>query len=482
MTAPFSARRRAEEFDALLERQGAGASATRPPLTERDAERFADLLAVVDDLRAVPGATPRPEFTAALRERLMAEAETVLVAAPARVREDEARLVLPTRPRARDRRLAALLGGAALIGATSSMAVAAQTALPGDSLYPVKRAIEDARTGLSSGDADKGALLLASARDRLTEVDELTRTDSPTRDAAVADTLVAFDEQATSASQLLLDAYAASGDEQVITSLRTFTATSLEELAVLEQGVPESARDELVTAGNHLAAIDARAANACPACGGGVATLPPFLLSAAVPGQDVGTVLSASAASIIDRGRTGQPAIPATISGQDVGGIVVPELDTSLPGGTQGGTTGGTTTGGTGAPGGVPGTGTDTGDTVGGTVKEHRSRGPSTTPCRARSTTSPSCSPVTCPPWSTRCRSWDRSSTAPWVGSSTASAGSWEARATASTRPPTRCSTEQPPGPRRPLQGPTRLFSGRRSRARAAACRASAGSSRAPGR
>ena len=31
---------------------------------------------------------------------------------------------------------------------------------------------------------------------------------------------------------------------------------------------------------------------------------------------------------IVDRGRTGQPAIAATISGQDVGGIVVPDLDT----------------------------------------------------------------------------------------------------------------------------------------------------------
>jgi Domain of unknown function (DUF5667) len=370
MTVPFTARRRAEEFDDLLN----GASpAARSPLDRRDAQRFADLLAVVDDLRAVPAVAPRPEFTASLRERLMTEAQTVLVAQGARGREEEARLVLPVRPRARDRRLATLLGGAALIGATTSMAVAAQTALPGDSLYPVKRAIEDVRTDLSAGDADKGALLLASARGRLAEAEQLTRTASPSQGAAVADTLVAFDEQATEASEMLLRAYAESGDEQVIASLRGFTGTSLDSLSVLERTVPESARDELVAAGTHLAEIDARAAAACPACGGGVGTLPPFLLSASVPGQDVGTVLTASSASIIERGRTGQPAIPttipATISGQDVGGIVVPDLDGALAGtpsgptgtGTGTGTGGGTTTE-------VPGT-DDASGTVKGTVK-----------------------------------------------------------------------------------------------------------------
>ena len=352
MTVPFTARRRAEEFDALV---GRAAPAARPPGRDtgrpagRDTERYADLLAVVAELRAVPPVRPRPEFTASLRERLMAEAETALVAGPARVRAEEARLVLPVRPRARDRRLATLLGGAALIGATTSMAVAAQTALPGDSLYPVKRAIEDARTGLAAEDADKGAQLLASARGRLDEADQLARTSSPTRGAAVAATLVDFDAQATEAADLLLAAYAETGDEETIRSLRTFTDESLDGLGALARTVPESARDEVEAAGTHLAQIDARAATACPACGGDAATLPPFLLSAATPGQDVGTVLLASSTSIIDRGRTVGPTVPMTLSGQDVGGIVVPELDTTTPGAGDP-----TAPGGSGAPTGTP--------------------------------------------------------------------------------------------------------------------------------
>ena len=64
MTAPFSARRRADEFEALLSRDPTTAT------SGRDAEPYADLLDVVADLRAVPPVTARPEFVASLRERL----------------------------------------------------------------------------------------------------------------------------------------------------------------------------------------------------------------------------------------------------------------------------------------------------------------------------------------------------------------------------------------------------------------------------
>ena len=143
MTGPFSARRSAEEFDAALSR----------PLTEQDAQSFAALLAVVRDLQAIPAPAPRAEFVSDLRERLLAEADTALLPQAARpLTAEEQRLVLPVRPHRRDRRLAAALGAAALVGATTSMAVAAQTALPGQSLYPVKRAIENAQTGLARDD------------------------------------------------------------------------------------------------------------------------------------------------------------------------------------------------------------------------------------------------------------------------------------------------------------------------------------------
>ena len=146
--------------------------------------------------------------------------------------------------RARDRRLATVLGAAALIGATTSMAVAAQTALPGDSLYPVKRAIEHARTSLANDDADQGPGPAGPRRRTARRGRELTAPARPCGSTAVADTLVTFDEQADEAADVLLEAYAESGDEPVIRSLRSFTATGLDQLSTLEGRIPDSARDE----------------------------------------------------------------------------------------------------------------------------------------------------------------------------------------------------------------------------------------------
>ena len=49
------------------------------PLTEQDAEKFAELLTVVRDLRAIPAPSPRAGFVSDLRERLLAEADTALL-------------------------------------------------------------------------------------------------------------------------------------------------------------------------------------------------------------------------------------------------------------------------------------------------------------------------------------------------------------------------------------------------------------------
>src|SRR5689334_22043639 len=129
MSPLFPTQRRAEHFDSLLE--GARPDDLDPRTTE--------LLELVGVLRAVPAPEARPEFVADLRERLMVAAETELVAVPAaRERDDVARLTLrPARTRGQ-RRVSLALGAAAIVGATTSMAVASQGAIPGDALYPVK--------------------------------------------------------------------------------------------------------------------------------------------------------------------------------------------------------------------------------------------------------------------------------------------------------------------------------------------------------
>jgi hypothetical protein len=115
MSPVFATKRRAEEFNTLVESS-----------TEALADaRYSEVLALVDQLRELEPPAPRPDFTLALREQLMAAADTVLLPAPDRA-SDTARLALPPRRTARDRRIAAAVGAAAIIGASTSVAVAAQ--------------------------------------------------------------------------------------------------------------------------------------------------------------------------------------------------------------------------------------------------------------------------------------------------------------------------------------------------------------------
>jgi len=328
MTGPFSARRRAEEFDAALSR----------PLTERDAQMFAELLAVVRDLRAIPEPAPRAEFVSDLRLRLMAEADTALRQAARPLTAVEQRLVLPVRSYRRDRRLATLLGAAALIGATTSMAVAAQTALPGESLYPVKRALENAQTGIARGDTAKGEVLLANARGRLDEIRDLAERGNPASVSAVESTLEAFSDQAGEASDMLLAAYDETGDEAVITELRSFAGSSMDRLSELESSLPASAREELVAAGERLAEIDRQASRQCPSCGGEVTSIPPNLLSGGNVTTGVTTVIVAASENpglltpVKTVGpRPSSPASPDPVSGQDVTGVEVPDLQVPEP-------------------------------------------------------------------------------------------------------------------------------------------------------
>jgi len=266
MSWGFTAQRRAEEFNERIE--GASSYDASDP---RDAE----LLELVGALRSVPEVTARPEFVSTLRERLMAEAATALVP------DDVSRLTLPQRHPARERRLAAVAGGIAIVGATTSLAIASQSALPGESLYPVKRAIERAHTGLSVGEASKGATVLASAGDRLGEVEALTRQGDPGDDQRIADTLNTFTDQATEASDLLLADYAHAGSASSIARLRDFAAASLDRLAALEPLVPADARDELIRAAGVVTTIDSEAALRCADCGGaGISSIPPGLVAA----------------------------------------------------------------------------------------------------------------------------------------------------------------------------------------------------------
>ncbi|WP_300643982.1 DUF5667 domain-containing protein [Nocardioides sp.] len=346
MSPVFSARRRADEFDSLVE---AAASGRRV----EDA-RFTDLLDVVATLRTAPAPAARPEFVADLRERLMAAAADELVqaspAAPQRL------TITPSRS-PRERRLAIAVGGVALVGATTSMAVAAQSALPGDVLYPLKRALENAQTGVRVDDAAKGASLLAIARGRLAEVDELTRSEQGQDIVAIEETLADFAVQTTEASDLLLADYAETGSEASIKDLQDFTAQSLAALEDLSAVLPSVAQEALVQAGELLAQIAQTALSLCPLCGGEqIGRIPSFLVQAVE--ETLGTLVSPATGgtTAADGGESTRPS--GKPSGKPSAGAGEADQPTATPsgpslldppastGGDGGGTSGGGTSGG----------------------------------------------------------------------------------------------------------------------------------------
>lgn len=260
MTSVMPGRRRAEEFAALVEGRA-----------QRTSTRDAGLLELVEDLRTVPGPTARPEFVASLRAQLMAEADVALAAGT------DTRLLVPART-GRERRVAVAAGALALVGATTSVAVAAQDALPGEALYPVKRALESAETSLEVDSSERAAQVLSHAYGRLAEASALARMESAQSRAALPRTLDDFSVQADEGADLVLDEYADTGDQAIVEDLQGFVASSMDRLAALESVVPASAAEALNDAVRVLADIDARARAACPTCTGTVLEIPESLL------------------------------------------------------------------------------------------------------------------------------------------------------------------------------------------------------------
>jgi hypothetical protein len=271
----FPARRSAERFDSLVE----GA--------RHDADTSsADLLELVGALRSMPEPQARPEFVADLRGQLMVAARAELVVPAPGSRDDvAARLTIAPRRTHRERRVGVALGAVAIIGATTSMAIASQSALPGDPLYPIKRAIENTQAGVRVSDDAKGETILDNASGRLDEVAELTSGSDP--DAGlVTSTLNTFSDQATQAADLLMSDFEQNGHEESIQSLQTFTAQSMDVLGSLEQSIPASAEDALLNAAQVLFTIDAAADQVCPDCGAGITSIPPQLVASGTTAID----------------------------------------------------------------------------------------------------------------------------------------------------------------------------------------------------
>jgi hypothetical protein len=267
MTSLFLARRRAEEFAVAVD---------GGPRNDAPGDEVTRLLEVVGALRTHEPVAPRVDFAADLRVRLMREAET-------RLDPSSASLLLPARERGpRERRLVAVASAFVLIGGTTTMVAAAQDALPGEALYPVKRGLERAEAGLSFSDAGRGRDLLDQAGDRLREVEDLLATNG-VGVAQVPVTLADFSTAAEEGSALMFDAYRDSADPRVVETVRLFAADGIGTLEAIAETAPADAHGELTRAALLLREIDAEAIALCGSCAPGLdeVTVPGIFLARA---------------------------------------------------------------------------------------------------------------------------------------------------------------------------------------------------------
>ena len=256
MSTLLPAKRRAERFAALVD------ALQEPGSTTGADEPYAPLLEVVGTLRAAAdeGPAPRADYVADLRSRLMAEADTALV-------PTDARLVLPQRhPASRKQsRFSAAVAGLVLVGSSAGIAVAAQSSVPGDGLYPLKRGLEHVGERLSLSDAGRGRDLLGQATTRLDEVDSLL--DRGASDAEVAATLHSFTSSAGDGADVLFRSYQRDGDDGDIADVRDFAGTEMGVLTDLSASAPSSLKPDFAEAAQLLTDLDQQATVLCGDCG-----------------------------------------------------------------------------------------------------------------------------------------------------------------------------------------------------------------------
>ncbi|MGI5197243.1 DUF5667 domain-containing protein [Streptomyces sp. CA-288835] len=206
MIANVSAHRRANAFAQALEEQSDGATAAEQSEgpaaepTESSGEsgqsERSRMLSLATGLGELPKPAMDPEVKVVQRAQLVAAMEAMLQEGTAAGGDAAERSVPGQRAhrgrgahratglgklRPRSRLSKGLAAGGLTVGvaagAFSGVAAASSDALPGDSLYGLKRGMEDLKRGMADGDNDRGRLYLDQASTRLSEARRLIERD-----------------------------------------------------------------------------------------------------------------------------------------------------------------------------------------------------------------------------------------------------------------------------------------------------------------
>jgi hypothetical protein len=359
----------AERFAALVDgRRVNGGTADHPDLAEL--ARLAAALAPAEH-------RPDPAFRTALRERLVAEAASRPVPA-ARAAEAAVPAGSPAEAGSTPRwRSAVATVAVAAVVSGAGAAAASYRALPGDSLYGLKRQIESVELALAYGDLNRGRELLEQAESRLGEAERLAASSDISEPGTRADlvgTLADMHAATEEGSLALTDAYRESGDAEPLRILRDFADEQQERLRDLMALLDPALRDMVRPLLADLVTLERSAtvllgASTGAASGAGAAELG----AASGDGWAVSMLLDRTAGATGDTGDTladgtgsaGAPAGPGSGDSGPAGGLV-DGVTGVLDGGSGSGSGGSAGTSGGGLGDAVGGTADGVGDTVDG--------------------------------------------------------------------------------------------------------------------
>lgn len=281
----------------------------------------AELVAVATRLCEMAAETaPSPEFRSALRTRLMASAVPVQIEnRPVRaLRTSSARRPASTRRWA--------VAFATMMATTfgAGVSVASADTVPGDTLYPIKRALESGQLALKQSDSSRGTYRLRLATERLAEVDQLTNTHG-TSTELTSSTFDEFQRQADLGSDALLRSYLENESRDDLVALNHFSTASARRLADLHGRLSTT---QIEQAENMLDDVATQSIRMCPTCAGSVASSTSSAATSPPPTEaPTSANTSADSSSARSAGSTSTP----TTAASDQPSVATSATATSVP-------------------------------------------------------------------------------------------------------------------------------------------------------
>lgn len=303
------------------------------------------------------GAGPDPDFVAALRTRLMAEAERMPAPSPTAAKAAAARRaaarttpVVVVLGRGTPRLVAGVAASAVLVGGI--VGAASRSAVPGQALYPVKSWLDGVQVRLADNDLDRGRTYLDQAQEHISDARDLAEHQSPHDNVDVA--LRAAIASVRGGQQSLDTAYATTGNPQALISMRDFTARALPQVDVLRREVPQQSIPLVAELESLLLQSQQQTARRIAACGSPCSELASTIGPATLPSLTT----SSSPASTSATRPSGAPTVVATVpratatqTGSSAGGTLTGPSASVGVGGVTAGAGGGGITAGTGGVG-----------------------------------------------------------------------------------------------------------------------------------